>query len=231
MTSTMRLRGTLIQNAHRHVPTSTSIEPSAGPSAVAMPPIPAHVAIADARRLTGMSASITATADGVMSVQPSACTTRAAISAEGFGDSAQAAAATVKTAKPVSSARLRPKRAHTTAERISVAPETIVYPLSTHDNCAVETSGNERRRSGNATLMIDWFNDVTKLDSDASTSTIHARREIVAGSNGASGNGRARTAAPRSVVIVAPSIAVAVSRYVNSGAPPRRPRARAYRGE
>ena len=79
----------------------------------------------------------------------------------------------MKTETPVSSMRLRPKRSQATADSMRVAPETIVYELSTHDSCAADTSGNDRRKSGKATLMIDWFSDEMKLHIDARTITIH----------------------------------------------------------
>ena len=107
-TSTNKPNGMLTANAHRHVPISTRIAPSDGPSAVATPPTPPHVAIAVARRPAGTSARMTAIADGVIIAHPIACTTRAAINAGGFGASVQAAAANVKIASPLNSTRLRP---------------------------------------------------------------------------------------------------------------------------
>lgn len=118
--------GRVTQNAQRQVPTSTTTAPSDGPSAVAIPPIADHAATAVPRRVTGTSARMTWTVDGVMRAAPSACTTRAPMRNPGLGARAQATPATLNTARPLSRIRLRPKRSETTAARISVAPLTIV---------------------------------------------------------------------------------------------------------
>ena len=103
----------------------------------------------------------------------------------------------MKIATPVNNIRLRPKRSHTTAARISVAPATIVYELRTHDSSADDTSGNERIKSGNATLIIDWFSAVRKVHVDARARTIQARREIVDSAASLTGCRRIRPLLPR----------------------------------
>ena len=68
----MRPNGTLIQNAQRHPPTSTSNAPSVGPTAVATEPAAAHAAIAVPRRLGGNSRSTNAAPAGVIKALDSA---------------------------------------------------------------------------------------------------------------------------------------------------------------
>ena len=82
--------------------------PRDGPSDVAMPPMPAQVAMALARRPGATPESTTATADGVMSDHPMACTARPAISIGGPVARVHTRPAAANTESPVSSMRLRP---------------------------------------------------------------------------------------------------------------------------
>ena len=113
--------GTFTMNTHRH-PAWTSIPPSGGPVAAAMPPTADQIPTAAARLATGHSGSSRPSDVGNSSAAPAACTTRAATSAGTEGAAAQAAEARLKMPRPSRKACLRPARsAHRPAGTSSAA--------------------------------------------------------------------------------------------------------------
>ncbi len=102
--------GTLIQKIHCQARPAAMAPPITGPPATARPVRPCSAPIAEPRFSGGNAAPTSVRASGITNAAPMPWIVRAAISAPAPGASAEAAEASVNSARPKANRRLRPKR-------------------------------------------------------------------------------------------------------------------------
>jgi hypothetical protein len=178
VTSTSRAIGTLIQNAHRQPPALMMADPMAGPAAAPTPPKDDVMPKAVARRAGGTSRSAIAVVAVMSTDDARPMIVRPAMIMPTLFAVAHSTDPMRNSTTPVRCARLRPVRSLMTPPSTSVALETTVYELSTHDNGPWPTVGKARWISGYTTYMIERFTEGNIVATPAMITTIHTRREI-----------------------------------------------------
>jgi hypothetical protein len=105
----------LIQKIHDQEKPSTTAPPTTGPSATPRPLMPDQAPIARPRRPTGSASASSVRLSGATTAAPAPWTARAAMSAAVLGATAASAEATVKSPRPATNTRRRPKRSPSAA--------------------------------------------------------------------------------------------------------------------
>ena len=107
--------GTLIQKIQCQSRPVTTAPPSTGPAPTASPMMPPHAPIAAPRLWAGKASQISVSVSGVTIAAPAPWNARARMRNPTSGDSADPAEAAVKSDKPTTNIRRRPKRSPSAA--------------------------------------------------------------------------------------------------------------------
>ena len=127
--------GTFSQKIQCQEMPETTAPPTSGPNATARPLIPPQSPSASPRRSFGTPAERIVSVSGSTIAPPSPCSARAMSSIVGDVESAAAAEARVKMARPIENIRRRPSRSPSAAPVRSSTAKVSVYALTVHSSC------------------------------------------------------------------------------------------------
>src|SRR5688500_5936905 len=147
--------GTQERNTQRQPPAAIIAPASGGPTELLTPMPVDQRPTANGRRFGGNADIKSAAAAGVHAADPSACTARPRTIIAGFGAVPAIAKPAANRRSPTLIVRPRPNLSASAAAGNTVAALTIVKTLATHDKSAAGVVGNDRRSSGNITVMLD----------------------------------------------------------------------------
>ena len=141
-TSPMIPTGTFTQKTADQENSSTRMPPTTGPAPNPNPAAAAQIPIAAVRRSGGYASARIDRLRGATRAAPTPCAARAAMSADSFGDRAQAADIAVKIASPTTNRRLRPYRSPRVPPTRMSEARARTYALTTQSKLPGSTSSS-----------------------------------------------------------------------------------------